>query len=56
MEIDNFIIKYPEANVIVMGDYNTTFEQHERIGTSRTRSEITIAKKIETIFADIKER
>ena len=52
-EIDNFIIKYPEANVIVMGDYNTTFEQHERIGTSRTRSEITVAKKIETIFADI---
>ena len=48
-EIDKFIIKHVDARVIMMGDYNTTFDNCERIGTSRNKNEINMAKKIKSI-------
>ena len=33
-----------------MGDYNTTFEQSERIGTTRTKNELKVANKINLIM------
>ena len=36
-----------------MGDYNTTFNGLERLGTNRTKSEINIANKIEQIMEDL---
>ena len=53
IELDKFTIKYTDAKIVMMGDYNTTFKQSERIGTSRTKSEIVIAKKIDSIMQDL---
>ena len=52
-EIDSLIDKYEEAKVIIMGDYNTTFNDLERLGTSRTKGEINIANKINQIMEDL---
>ena len=52
-EIDKLQNKYNEAKVIIMGDYNTTFDDAERLGTSRSRAEEIISKKVTQIFESL---
>ena len=52
-EIDKMRIITADAKVIVMGDFNTTFEQSERIGTTRTKIESKVANKINRIMEDL---
>ena len=42
-----------ESKIIIMGDFNTTFNKGERINTSWSRSEQIIAKKILNLFSDL---
>ena len=49
LEIQN---RHTEASVIILGDFNTTFNNYERNGTTRTPTEISIARRIETLFLD----
>ena len=44
---------HDDCNVIILGDYNTTFWQSERINTSRSKREIEIASKIDRLFEDL---
>ena len=52
-EIDNLTTKNNEAKVIVMGDYNTTFNNNERQGTIRSKAEIKTANSINRIMDDL---
>ena len=52
-EIDKIRIKYEDAKVVIMGDYNTTFNDLERLGTKRSKCEIKIANKIKSLMADL---
>ena len=42
-----------ESKIIIMGDFNTTFNKGEHINTSWSRSEQIIAKKILNLFSDL---
>ena len=55
-EVDKLLAKYDDAKVIMMGDYNTTFNDSERLGTNRSRSEKIIASKINQIMEEIQLR
>ena len=41
-----------DCNVIILGDFNTTFWQSERINTSRNKREVEIALKINRLLED----
>ena len=53
IEIDKLLTKYDEAKVIIMGDYNTTFDDSERIGNCRSKSEKNVAKKIASAMGNL---
>ena len=42
-----------ESQIILMGDFNTTFNKGERINTSWSKSEQNVAKRIANVFADL---
>ena len=44
---------YDTSQVILLGDYNTTFSNHERINTKRSRPEILAAEKITNMFESL---
>ena len=52
-EIDKVATKYNEAKVILMGDFNTTFNDSERHGTTRSKVETKIANSINRIMNDL---
>ena len=45
--------KYLDAKVVLLGDFNTTFNDGERQGTTRTKSESLVANKITSILNDL---
>ena len=53
LEIDKLRLKYDDAKFIIMGDYNTTFNNSDRLGTIRTKAECNIANKINVIMNDL---
>ena len=53
MEIVALQAKYPESKVLLLGDFNTTFNDSERQGTTRTKGESLVANKITTILNDL---
>ena len=44
---------HDNCEIIILGDFNTTFSTHERINMSRSKSEITISKKISDMYNDL---
>ena len=50
LEIQN---RHTQASVIILGDFNTTFNSYERNGTTQTTAEINTARKIQTLFLDL---
>ena len=51
--IDEIATRHNDTNVIILGDFNTTFKWMERNGTSRLKAEITISKKIKQCFNEL---
>ena len=49
LEIQN---RHTQASVILLGDFNTTFNVYERNGTIQSPAEINIARKIQTLLVD----
>ena len=49
-KIDMLIDKYQDAKILVVGDFNTTFGDVERLGTIRTRAEVKYADKIKELL------
>ena len=45
--------RHDGCNIIVLGDFNTTFSPLERINTLRNKNEINVAKKITDLFSDL---
>ena len=52
-EIDRLLDKCNEAKVLMMGDYNTTFNDAERLGTSRSKGEAIVANKILSLMENL---
>ena len=52
-EINKLLVKDQDSKCVLLGDYNTTFGDHERSGTVRSTSEISIANKLTESFDDL---
>ena len=48
--VENLATKYDTSQFALLGDYNTTFNQFERLNTTRCRSEEIIALKLQDIL------
>ena len=52
-EIDKLLVIENEAQIILMGDFNTTFKEGERNNTTWSKLEQNVAKKITDLFEDL---
>ena len=52
LEVEKMREKYQVDKILIMGDYNTTFKVDERLGTIRSRLEISCAERISNLFAE----
>ena len=53
LSVNDIIDKNPEAKIVILGDFNTTFHNLERNGTTRSRGEDMIANRIMTTFKNM---
>ena len=53
LKVDEFLSKHIDAKVIILGDFNTTFKDDKRNGTTRSSSERNIAIKIDSCLNDL---
>ena len=53
LSVNDIIDKNPEAKIVILGDFNTTFHNLERNGTTRSRGEDLIANRIMTTFKNM---
>ena len=51
--IDELVENHDNCEIVIMGDFNTTFWPSERINTTRSKREIEVAIKIKEIFEDL---
>ena len=51
-QVEIFRQDYSECEMVILGDFNTTFWPSERINTSRSKSEVVVATKIKDLFND----
>ena len=51
--VDEMLTIEPDAQVILMGDFNTTFNDGERINTTWSKREKNVAKKILSLFSNL---
>ena len=52
-QINDLMTLHDNCEIIVMGDFNTTFSTHERINTTRSKREISISEKISDMYNDL---
>ena len=51
-QIDTFRLDHGPSEIVIMGDFNTTFWPSERINTTRSKREVTVASELINIFED----
>ena len=52
-QIDTFRLDHGPSEIVIMGDFNTTFWPSERINTTRSKREVTVARELINIFEDL---